>query len=201
MDVPVPQIMEEIVEIIARLQRSYRRQATARVDVHVEQIVDVPVPRILEQNVDVIMVILQEQCVFSFDSPSHTRVLAYFESVVWEGSCGRHVPHVLPLSPLPHARVGSECKRWNLEQVVLDLFSHIQTGKIQWLFVCCRGSRSPNSPFALSRLANLTHAVAARLRLRVPTWQHVYRRVLHELDIEFEPTRHWTRQFLPPCAA
>ena len=43
-------------------------------------------------------------------------------------------------------------------------------------------------PFALSRLANLTHAVA-RLSLSVPTWQHVYRRVLRELDIEFEPTR------------
>ena len=51
-------------------------------------------------------------------------------------------------------------------------------------------------PFALSRLANLTHAVAARLSLSVPTWQHVYRRVLRELDIEFEPKREWTRQFL-----
>ena len=51
-------------------------------------------------------------------------------------------------------------------------------------------------PFALSRLANLTHAVAARLSLSVPTWQHVYRRVLRELDIEFEPSRRWTRQFL-----
>ena len=44
-------------------------------------------------------------------------------------------------------------------------------------------------PFALSRLANLTHAVAARLSLSVPTWQHVYRRVLRELDIEFEPRK------------
>ena len=51
-------------------------------------------------------------------------------------------------------------------------------------------------PFALSRLANLTHAVAATLSLSVPTWQHVYRRVLRELDIEFEPTKEWTRQFL-----
>ena len=60
------------------------------------------------------------------------------------------------------------------------------------------GSRPPVDlpPFALSRLANLTHAVAGRLSLSVPTWQHVYRRVLRELDIEFEPTRHWTRQFL-----
>ena len=42
-------------------------------------------------------------------------------------------------------------------------------------------------PFALSRLANLTH-VAGRLSLSVSTWQHVYR-VLRELDIEFEPSR------------
>ena len=35
---------------------AYRRQATARVDVHF------PVPRILEQIVEVILVILQEQC-------------------------------------------------------------------------------------------------------------------------------------------
>ena len=51
--------------------------------------------------------------------------------------------------------------------------------------------RSPNSPFALSRLANPKHAVAASLRLRVPSWQHVNRRVLRELDIEFEPSRRW----------
>ena len=52
------------------------------------------------------------------------------------------------------------------------------------------------APFALSRLANLTHAVAARLSLSVPSGQHAHRRVLRELDIEFEPNRHWTRQFL-----
>ena len=51
-------------------------------------------------------------------------------------------------------------------------------------------------PFALSRLANLTHAVTARLSLSLSSWQHVYRRVLLELDIEFEPGRRWTRQFL-----
>ena len=51
-------------------------------------------------------------------------------------------------------------------------------------------------PFALSRLANLTHAVAARLiSLSVPTWQHVHRCVLRELDIEFEPGKKWTLQF------
>ena len=74
-----------------------------------------------------------------------------FESV-WEGGCVLHGKGVLPHSPRSHARVDSERKRWNLEHVVLDLFSPIQTSKIQWLFVSCRGSRSPNSPFALSRL-------------------------------------------------
>ena len=75
-----------------------------------------------------------------------------------------------PTAHPPHARVDSECKRWHLEHVVLHLLSHFTLGKVQvqWLFVSCRGSRSPNSPFALSRLANLTHAVAARLRLSVP---------------------------------
>ena len=50
-DVPVSKILVEIVEPVA-----YRRQATARVDVHF------PVPRILEQIVEVTEVILQEQC-------------------------------------------------------------------------------------------------------------------------------------------
>ena len=39
-------------------------------------------------------------------------------------------------------------------------------------------------PFALSRLANLAHAVAS---LSAPSWQHVYRCVHRELDMEFEP--------------
>ena len=45
------------------------------------------------------------------------------------------------------------------------------------------GGRPPVDlpPFALSRPANLTHAVAARLSLS---------------DIGFEPSRRWTRQFL-----
>ena len=51
-------------------------------------------------------------------------------------------------------------------------------------------------PFALSRLANLTYAVAARLSLSVHTWQRVYRRMLRELDIEFEPSSQCTRKFL-----
>ena len=51
MDVPVSKILVEIVEPVA-----YRRQATARVDVHFL------VLQILEQSVEVIEVILQEQC-------------------------------------------------------------------------------------------------------------------------------------------
>ena len=195
---------------------------------HIEPIVDVPVPQILEQNVDVIKVIPEEWmsnrivqqisvweglCVFSFES-------------VWEGSCGRHVPHVLLRSPRPHATVDSECKRWNLEHVVFSTYYHtshwvrfsgclilfstyslafkwVWKNKIcllSWLrllqFVptVCIVRPTHHSPFDVLR--TLTHAVAARLRLSVPTWQHVYRRVLHELDIEFEPTRHWTKQFL-----
>ena len=115
---------------------------------------------------------------FSFDS-------------VWEGGCGRHVPHVLPHGPPPHARVDSECKRWNLEHVVLDLFSHFTLGKVQdrCLFVSCRGSRSPNSPFALSRLANLTHAVAARrsrARRRSRAHQTLDEQFLHSLQLSWK---------------
>ena len=40
------------------------------------------------------------------------------------------------------------------------------------------------------------HAVAGKLSLSVPSWQHVYRRVLREVDIEFEPKKGWTKQFL-----
>ena len=93
---PVPQILNG-VQHVPRERLKYRV---------VEQVVDVSVPQIWEQSVDVIKVILQEQCqrmrfFFSLDS-------------VWGGSCGRHVPHVLPHSQLPHARVDSECKRWNV---------------------------------------------------------------------------------------
>ena len=49
-------------------------------------------------------------------------------------------------------------------------------------------------PFRVSRTSH--NAVAGRLSLSVSIWQHVYRRVLRELDIEFEPSRRWTRQFL-----
>ena len=55
-------------------------------------------------------------------------------------------------------------------------------------------------PSALARLANLTHAVAARLSLNIHTWQHVYRSVLRELDIEFEPKSERTRQFYAACS-
>ena len=78
-----------------------------------------------------------------------------------------------PQSP-PHARVDSECKRWNLEHVVLDLFSRFTLGKIQWLshVVLDQFSHIKTGKiqsFALSRLENLTHAVAARLSLSIPS--------------------------------
>ena len=49
LDVPVPQIMEEIVEIVAGEVVCNCRTGTGG-RAHVEQIVDVPVPRILEQH-------------------------------------------------------------------------------------------------------------------------------------------------------
>ena len=72
-----------------------------------------------------------------------------------------------------------------------------------WRSSWCRSSSGPwhptrstgmtaLPPLALSRLANLSRAVAARLSLSVHSWQHVYRRVLRELDIEFEPGSRWT---------
>ena len=174
----------------------------------------------------------------------HTRVLAYFDSV-WEGGCGRHVPHVLPHSPPPHARVDSECKRWNLERVVLDLFSHFTLGKVQvrWLCVSCRGSRTrpthialhehhvmqfpflperrgrgaPMAPVPLKCKRDTSNEPKTdpmkRAYMLVPDeaklWFvefHAYqarvhgkslvcniRRVLRELGIEFEPSRHRTQ--------
>ena len=46
---------------------------------------------------------------------------------LWAGRSAR----VVSWSP-PHARVDSDCKRWNLEHVVLDLFSHLTLGNSRW---------------------------------------------------------------------
>ena len=88
-------------------------------------VIAVPVPQIQEQIVDVIKVILQKQC---------QRMRFFLLRACGKGAVGG--------TAHSHARVSvdSECKRRNLEHVVLDRFSHIQTGKIQWLFVSCRGS-------------------------------------------------------------
>ena len=60
-DVPVPQIREEIVELVsATLVRTSGDSTGGRAQI--EQIVDVPVPQIWEQSVEVIKVILQQQC-------------------------------------------------------------------------------------------------------------------------------------------
>ena len=130
----VPQIQEQIL------------QTTARVDVHIfyrvdsttEQIVAAPqiqkqsvevIKMIQEQNVEVSQVILQEQNVevikVIFCRSSVSKCVFFFR--------GQYVPHVLS-DNLSHTRVlvDFDCKRWNLEHVVLDLFSHFTMGKIQW---------------------------------------------------------------------
>ena len=102
------------------------------------------------------------------------------------------------------ARVLGESLAYNIrraKQLVPELFGPVSPDTFRrWHDGGARdlGGRPPVElpPFALSRLANLTHAVAARLSLSVTTWQHVYRRVLRELDIEFEPSSQLTRKFL-----
>ena len=79
----------------------------------IEQIVDVP--HIQEQNFEVIKVILQEQC---------QRMRFFLLTACGEGLWAARKERVLRHSPPPHARFDSECKRWNLEHVVLDFFSH-----------------------------------------------------------------------------
>ena len=116
-DVPVSKILVEIVELVG-----YRRQATARVDVHF------PVPQIQEKIVEVIKVILREQC---------QRVRFFFLLT----ACGEELwatrkERVLLHCPLPHARFDSECKRWNLEHVVLDLFSRVRSNGFSFSRVC-----------------------------------------------------------------
>ena len=62
-DVAVPHIPEEIVELVAgEVVCNARSGDSTGGRAHIEQIVDVPVPQILEQNVEVIKVIPQEQC-------------------------------------------------------------------------------------------------------------------------------------------
>ena len=103
-----------------------------------------------------------------------------------------------------HARVHGKTFAYSIrraKQLVPDLFGPVAPDTFRrWHESGARNAGGRPStelpPFALSRFANLTHAVAARLSLSVPTWQHVYRRVLRELDIEFEPSSYWTRQFL-----
>ena len=133
--------------------------------------------QILEQNVEVIKVILQEQC---------QQMRFFFFESVWRGGCGQHGKSVLPHS-LPHTRIR------RAKDVVLELFGPVAPDTFRrWHdggAPDLRG-RPPVElpPFAFSRLANLSYAVAARLSLSVHTWQHVYRHVLRELDIEFEPS-------------
>ena len=56
MDVPVPRIWEQSVEVIKVIPEEWMSKRI------VQQIVDVPVPQIPKQIVEVVLVILQEQC-------------------------------------------------------------------------------------------------------------------------------------------
>ena len=62
------------------------------------------------------------------DSAGAVSASAFFFSFdsVWEAELWACTPKSVccPTSPPPHARFDSERKRWNLEHVVLDLFSH-----------------------------------------------------------------------------
>ena len=162
MAAPVLWFMEEIVELVrssATLVQATGDSTGGRAhiclgDNAAEQIVDLL--QIQEQNVEVIKVVLQEQC----------QQMRFSSERVGRG-WGQHGKSVLPHSPSPppthpptHTQsVDSECKRRNLEHVVLvlsshftlgkvrwfshvvlDPFTHIKMGKIQWLFVSCRGS-------------------------------------------------------------
>ena len=108
-----------------------------------------------------------------------------------------------------HARVHGKTLSYNIRRekhLVPELFGPVAPDTFRtWHDGGARdlGGRPPVKlpPFALSRLANLTHAVAAKLTFSVPTWQHVYRRVLRELDIEFEPSRRWTKAVPSESAA
>ena len=76
-----------------------------------------------EQNVEVIKVMLQEQC---------QRMRFFFFDSVWRGAVGCTQRACAAPQSTPHARFDSECKRWNLEHVVLDLFSHLTVGNSRW---------------------------------------------------------------------
>ena len=185
-DVPAPQILVKSWSLL--LVRSSATLVQASGDStggreQIVQIVDVPVPQIPEQIVEVICRSSVSECVFFFcqrverccglhaksvccpTGHSHTRVLAYFESVR-EGGCGRHVPHVLPHSPLPHARVDSECKRWNLEHVLTFAQLTILPFASCEPHSCRRSQASSHRPLLAARLppcgARARHEIRAR---------------------------------------
>ena len=160
----------------------------------------------------------------------HTRVLAYFDSVWGGGCGAARSTRVAPEpTPTRECRriLSASDGIWNMLfstychtscwvrfsgcLVLFSTYSHtfkrvrsngcLSSVVAQASAICSNClHRSPNSPFALSRLANLTHAVAARLSLSISSWQHVYRRVLHELDIEFEPGKNGRGSFCTACS-
>ena len=109
--------------------------------------------------------------------------------------------------PAHHARIHGKTYAYSIrraKQLVPDLFGPVAPDTLRrWHDSGAPDLRGRPSmelpPFALSRLANLTHAVAARLSLNVHTWQYVYRRVVRELDIEFEPRWNGRDRFYTAC--
>ena len=104
---------------------------------------DGPVPQIQEKIVEVMKVILREQCqrVLFFlltafgTAHSHTRELAYFDSV-WEGGCGLHAKSVCCPTAHPHTRGLILSASDGIRNMLFSTYSHtLKTGKIKWFLL------------------------------------------------------------------
>ena len=119
-----------------------------------KQIADGPVPQIQEKIVEVIKVILREQCqrVLSFflltacgTAHSHTRELAYFDSV-WEGSCGLHAKSVCCPTAHTHTQGLILSASDGIRNMLFSTYSHtlkrVRSNGFFFSRVClsCRGS-------------------------------------------------------------
>ena len=114
--------------------------------------------------------------------------------------------HVAPQpTPTRESRWDSECKRWNLEHVT---YSHtFKRVRSNGLFVSCRGSGFCDLFQLFASFAPTHHSPFDVLRTSLMPLQPGFVSAsplgststavcCNELDIEFEPTRLWTKQFL-----
>ena len=148
----------------------------------------------------------------------HTRVLAYL-TACGQGAVGGTFHTCCPTAH-SHTRVlvESERKRWNLEHVVLDLFSHctlsktqwlshvvldllshIKTCKIQRLSVSCRGSGFRDLFHLFASFAQLTIRLLTSCEPHSCCCSLVSSQRPHLAARPppcAEPTRLWTKQFL-----